>query len=52
LLEIPVDRMTARRAVRRFGLGATGYPAAMAAGLIWPPLILAGIAAPTGYYMP
>ncbi|HEY1915899.1 MAG TPA: TMEM175 family protein [Streptosporangiaceae bacterium] len=51
LLEVPVDRVTARRAVRRFGLGTIGYPAAMAAGLIWPPLILAGIAALTGYYM-
>jgi uncharacterized membrane protein len=51
LTEVPVDRVTARRAVRRFGLGTIGYPAAMAAGLIWPPLILAGIAALTGYYM-
>jgi hypothetical protein len=42
LLEIPVGRMTGRRAVRRFGLGAIGYPAAMAAGLIWPPPVLAG----------
>jgi uncharacterized membrane protein len=51
LLEVPVDRVTARRAVRRFGIGTIGYPAAMVAGLIWPPLILAGIAALTGYYM-
>jgi uncharacterized membrane protein len=51
LLEVPVDRTTARRAVRRFGLGTIGYPAAMAAGLIWPPLILAGIGVLTGYYM-
>jgi uncharacterized membrane protein len=51
LLEVPVDHVTARRAVRRFGIGTIGYPAAMVAGLIWPPLILAGIAALTGYYM-
>jgi uncharacterized membrane protein len=51
LLEIPVDPVTARGAVRRFGLGTVGYPAAMVAGLIWPPLILAGIAVLTGYYM-
>jgi uncharacterized membrane protein len=51
LLEVPVDRVTARRAVRRFGLGTIGYPAAMVAGLIWPPLILVGIALLTGYYM-
>ena len=51
LLQVPVDHVTARRAVRRFGIGTIGYPAAMVAGLIWPPLILAGIAALTGYYM-
>jgi uncharacterized membrane protein len=51
LLAMPVDPVTARRAVRRFGLGTVGYPAAMAAGLIWPPLILAGITVLTAYYM-
>jgi uncharacterized membrane protein len=51
LLAVPVDPVTARRAVRRFGLGTVGYPAATAASLIWPPLILIGIAALTGYYM-
>ena len=42
LLEIPVGRMTGRRAVRRFGLGTIGHPAAMAESLIWPPPVLAG----------
>jgi uncharacterized membrane protein len=51
LLEVPVGREAARRAVRRFGIGTIGYPVSMAAGLIWPPLILVGITALTGYYM-
>jgi hypothetical protein len=51
LLAVPIDPMTVKRAVRRFGLGTVGYPAAMVAGLIWPPLILIGIAVLTGYYM-
>lgn len=51
LLVNPVERQAGTRAVRRFGLGTIGYPIAMLAGLVWPPLILIGIGALTGYYM-
>jgi uncharacterized membrane protein len=51
LLANPVAPDVARRAVRRFGLGSIAYPAATAAGLLWPPLILIAIAVLAVYYM-
>lgn len=51
LLRNPVAPATAKRAVRRFGLGTIAYPAATAAGLIWPPLMLMAIGLLAAYYM-
>ncbi|MDQ1722932.1 MAG: potassium channel family protein [Pseudonocardiales bacterium] len=51
LLLNPVSPEIARRAVRRFGLGTIAYPAATAAGLLWPPLILIAIGVLAVYYM-
>ena len=51
LLEIPVGRLTGRRAVRRFGLGAIGHPRGDGRGFDLAAARPGGIAVLTGYYM-
>jgi uncharacterized membrane protein len=51
LLLKPVSADTARRAVRRFGLGTVAYPVATVAGMFWPPLVLIVIGVLAVYYM-